>query len=134
MSWTGPKETFLEACLSRGDRRLSQVIHEAWKKGAKFDAWQEQYRFEVWEAAFAGTGLDPAFYSHRERSVDETLPWSHINTGVRPAYLANQYQASLEGRIQPDCRLECASCGILPAFNPERKDHPGILWKCPEVR
>jgi len=134
MTWTGPRETFLEASLSRGDRRISQVIYSAWQNGAKFDAWQDHYRYETWLEAFADCDLDPVFYSHRERSIDETLPWSHISTGVRPSYLVNQYQASLEARIQPDCRLECLACGILPAYNPIRKDHPGILWKCPEVR
>ncbi len=34
VSWNNPHETLLEASLSRGDRRLSAVIYEAWQKGA----------------------------------------------------------------------------------------------------
>ncbi|MGD0708968.1 MAG: B12-binding domain-containing radical SAM protein, partial [Anaerolineaceae bacterium] len=40
LNWTDPKETMLEAWLSRGDRRMGSVILRAWQLGAKFDAWQ----------------------------------------------------------------------------------------------
>ena len=41
LSWTKPEDSLLEAWLSRGDRRMSEVIYSAWKNGAKFDAWDE---------------------------------------------------------------------------------------------
>ncbi len=52
LTWSNPKETLLEAALSRGDRRLGSVIETAWHKGARFDAWQDQYHFESWMEAF----------------------------------------------------------------------------------
>ena len=39
--FTFPADSFLEAVLSRGDRRVGEVIHAAWERGAKFDAWGE---------------------------------------------------------------------------------------------
>ncbi|HEX2981134.1 MAG TPA: TIGR03960 family B12-binding radical SAM protein, partial [Anaerolineaceae bacterium] len=78
LTWSDPRDTELEACLSRGDRRLAEVVYRAWQLGAKFDAWQDQYRYDIWMQAFGDAGIDPAFYSHREREIDEVFPWEHI--------------------------------------------------------
>ncbi|MCJ7706409.1 MAG: hypothetical protein MUO38_02205 [Anaerolineales bacterium] len=124
----------LEAWLSRGDRRLGRVILEAWQRGARFDAWQEHFRFDAWQEAFTAAGLEPSFYTHRERPIDEILPWDHIQAGVRKAFLSEDYLWSLEGRTRLDCRERCYACGILPRFASLRRAHPGEAWQCPEVR
>lgn len=134
LSWSEPNETLLEAFLSRGDRRISEVIYTAWQNGAKFDAWGEQMKFEVWMQAFEQHGLDPAFYTHRQRRVDEIFPWEHISTAVRKNYLFQDFRMSLEGQIRVDCRQNCYACGILPTFSKLRREHPGQGWKCPEVK
>lgn len=133
-SWTDPDETLLEAFLSRGDRRLADVIYTAWKNGAKFDAWGEQMKFDVWMQAFQEHGLDPAFYTHRQRRADEIFPWEHISAAVRKNYLFQDFRMSLEGHIRVDCRQNCYACGILPTFTNLRREHPGPGWKCPEVK
>ena len=104
LNWTDPKDSLLEAWLSRGDRRMAQIIYLAWKKGARFDAWQDQDNFAVWQEAFTEAGLDPAFYSHRTRSLDEVFPWDHIHSGVTKRFLAEDYRWSLEGKTRKDCR------------------------------
>jgi radical SAM family uncharacterized protein len=131
LTWNEPEDTLLEAWLSRGDRRLSEVIYRAWQKGAKFDAWQDQYRYPIWQEAFAESGIDPAFYSHRPRLLNEILPWDHISTGVRKAYLAQDYNLSLQGKLRDDCRNLCSACGILPLMSELRLNTPGAAWKCP---
>jgi len=134
LNWTDPKETMLEAWLSRGDRRMGEVILRAFRHGAKFDAWQDQNHMDAWYAAFEETGLDPAFYTHRHRSLDEVLPWDHISTAVRKSYLVQEYRNSLTQTLRPDCREQCFACGILPTFADMRRAYPGERWKCPEVR
>lgn len=134
LTWTEPNETLLEAWLSRGDRRLAEVIYTAWRNGAKFDAWQDQLRYQTWLEAFAAHGLDPAFYTHRPRRMDEVFPWDHLSIGVRKQYLFDDFRRSLEGEIRIDCRKQCYACGILPTFAEERRQHPGNAWKCPEVK
>ena len=57
---------------------MSQVIENAWRLGARFDAWQEHYRYDLWLEAFTQAGLDPDFYSHRQRGLDEILPWEVV--------------------------------------------------------
>lgn len=131
MTWNDPRASLLEAWLSRGDRRIAPVIERAWRKGARFDAWGDQFRFEHWESAFAECGLDPDFYSFRERDLDEVLPWDHINVGVRKSFLQEDYRLSLSGGVRPDCRDQCYACGILTAFSELRLAQPGGGWKCP---
>jgi radical SAM family uncharacterized protein len=134
LSWTDPKVTLLEAWLSRGDRRLADVVFRAWQNGAKFDAWQDQFKFDAWTNAFAFYQIEPSFYSHRNRYTDEIFPWDHINTGVRKKYLLQDFQLSLEPQIRSDCRNQCFACGILPIYADLRRENPGKTWSCPEVK
>ncbi len=134
LTLTHAEDTFLEAFLSRGDRKLSDVIYTAWKNGAKFDAWNENYRYDLWLAAFKEHGLDPDFYTHRQRRVDEVFPWDHITAAVKKSYLFQDYRQSLEGITRIDCRQHCFACGILPTFTQARRENPGDYWKCPKVK
>jgi hypothetical protein len=113
---------------------MAEVIYEAWKRGAIFDAWQDRFNYNAWIEAFAAAGLDPTFYTHRQRLPQELFPWDHIHTGVRKKYLLQDYQWSQENRLRPDCREQCFGCGILPLFVEARRQNPGDGWKCPEVR
>jgi radical SAM family uncharacterized protein len=133
LNWTDGKETMLEAWLARGDRRLSEVIYRAWQKGATFDAWQDKQNYTLWEEAFDEIGIDPAFYTHRHRYIDEVFPWDHISAAVKKSFLVQDYQWSQENKLRIDCREQCFACGILPHFAQLRRENPGEGWKCPEV-
>jgi len=113
LSWRDPEVSLLEAALSRGDRRLGKVIYDAWKSGSTFDAWDERLNYQNWLDAFAKNGLEPAFYAQRERSLDETLPWAHIDPGVTTEFLKREYQRALKGTETPDCHYNsCNACGL----------------------
>ena len=134
LSLTRAEDSFLEAWLSRGDRRMAEVVYSAWKNGSKFDAWGEGQRYDAWMQAFAEHGLDPNFYTHRQRRTDEVFPWEHITAAVRKNFLFQDFRASLEGEVRVDCRLNCFACGILPTFANMRRENPGDVWKCPDVK
>jgi len=134
LSLTDAEDSFLEAWLSRGDRRMSEVLYSAWKNGSKFDAWQEGKKYDAWMEAFEEQGLDPIFYTHRQRRTDEVFPWEHITAAVRKNFLFQDFRMSLEGEIRVDCRLNCFACGILPTFAGMRRENPGEGWKCPDVK
>lgn len=134
LNWNTPETTMLEAWLSRGDRRLAQVIYQVWRSGGRFDAWEEHFRYDLWLQAFEKLGLDPSFYTHRPRPLDEVFPWDHISTSVRKRFLAEDYLWSQQGKTRPDCRERCFACGILPTFADLRRAHPGDAWQCPEVK
>ena len=134
LNWNKPEETHFESWFSRGDRRLGEVLQKAWEKGAKFDAWQEHFSYDRWKEAFQETGFDPEFYSTRKRSTEEVFPWDHIENGVKKSFLLQEYLWSQEGKLRPDCREDCFSCGILPTYNDLRSQNPGSVWLCPEVK
>jgi radical SAM family uncharacterized protein len=134
LSLTKAEDSFLEAWLSRGDRRMAEVVYSAWRNGSKFDAWGEGQRYDAWMQAFEEHGLDPLFYTHRQRRTDEVFPWEHITAAVRKNFLFQDFRASLEGEIRVDCRLNCFACGILPTFANMRRENPGDVWKCPDVK
>jgi len=113
LSWRDPEVSLLEAALSRGDRRLGKVIHDAWKSGSTFDAWDERFNYQNWLNAFKKSGLEPAVYGQRERSLDEALPWAHIDPGVTIEFLKKEYQRALKGEETPDCHYNaCNACGL----------------------
>jgi radical SAM family uncharacterized protein len=112
-SWQDPSTSILESMLSRGDRRLGQVIYRAWKAGSKFDAWHEHFNISNWLQAIESCELDISFYTSRERPLDELLPWQHIDIGVSPVFLKNEYHNMEREEVTADCRNgTCHACGL----------------------
>ena len=102
----------LEAVFARGDRRVGKVLAKAHELGCRFNGWTEHFRPELWEQAFEETGVDPAFYSYRERSYDEILPWDIIDPLISKDFLIRENEKARAAQVTPDCRQGCAGCGI----------------------
>lgn len=103
--------SLLEAVFARGDRKTCKVLLKAWEMGCKFDSWGEHFKFDVWMKAFEECGVDPYFYATRRRDYDELLPWDHIDIGVSKKYFISESQKASEGKITPNCRVNCGGCG-----------------------
>ena len=110
-NWHEPDVTTLEGFLARGDRRASEVILKAYEKGALYDAWSESFHYDIWKEAFAETGIDIEFYTLRERSTDEILPWDFIDAGVTKEFLIREWKQAKGEVVTPNCRQKCAGCG-----------------------
>lgn len=110
-NWHDPDTSYIEAVLARGDRRLGAAIEQVWRTGGRLDSWEECFSFDRWISAIKAVGLDPDFYTVRERTKDELLPWSVTSVGVRPEYLWRERERAYEGVITPDCRANCTGCG-----------------------
>ncbi|MBW1785801.1 MAG: TIGR03960 family B12-binding radical SAM protein [Deltaproteobacteria bacterium] len=112
VKWNQPEISWLEGIFARGDRRLSNVIVTAWKRGARFDAWGERFHLETWMEAFGRSGIDPDRDFMRQRTPEETLPWDHIQTGVSKQFLRTEWERAKNGQFTPDCRETCLECGV----------------------
>lgn len=110
IGWNDPRMSFLEGVFARGDRRLSQVIYNAYKLGCKFDSWDDQFDFEKWLQAFEQAGSDPAFYANRKRSFDEVFPWDHMDYGIPKKFFEKENKKAYEGVTTPNCREKCNGC------------------------
>ena len=112
-NWHEPDVTVLEGFLARGDRRCSKVILKAYEKGALYDAWSESFHYDIWKEAFKETGVDIEFYTLRERSTDEILPWDFIDAGVTKKFLIREWEQAKAETVTPNCRQICSGCGVL---------------------
>ncbi len=125
--WGRTDQARLEAVLARGDRRLSRVVENAWRRGAVLDGWDEHFSWNTWMAAFESESLDPGWYTERERSGDEPFPWDHLSSGVSRQYLLKEYRLGLAGEVSDDCRSAgCLSCGVC---TPEQMENIPALRK-----
>lgn len=112
LTWVEPAEAALEALLSRGDRRLSQVIARAHDLGAVFDGWGEWLNLAAWEQALEEFGLSWEA-ELGPRDLGATLPWDIIDPLVRKGYLKAERRRALLEAATPDCRWgDCMRCGV----------------------
>ncbi|HLV64493.1 MAG TPA: TIGR03960 family B12-binding radical SAM protein [Polyangiaceae bacterium] len=122
----------LEGILARGDRRLADVIEDAYAAGARFDSWEDQLRLDVWRAALERHAI-PVERFLGTIPVGARLPWDHFDIGLEAGFLEREYRKALAGRLSPPCgkvagtfvhptnvadaraetrRLVCYDCGI----------------------
>lgn len=112
-NWHEADVTVLEGVMARGDRKVAAVIEEAYKNGALYDSWSESFKNDVWMKAFETCGVDPEFYTLRERSLDEVFPWDFIDAGVSKEFLQREWNQALHETVTPNCRQKCSACGAL---------------------
>jgi len=110
-NWHEPDVSYLEAVLSRGDRRIADVLEHMVLRGGRLDAWSEYFDNQRWMDALAACNVDPDYYATRDWGEDEILPWDIIDVGVRKQYLLRERHRAIEGVTTPDCRTQCGGCG-----------------------
>jgi hypothetical protein len=124
--------SMIEGLLSRGDRRVGQVILAAWRDGARFDGWGEYFSYDRWvaagEAGLASTPVDLAWYTTRERGYGEVLPWDHLDSGLDRDWLWEDWRSAVEpdgaGEVE-DCRwTPCYECGVCSSMGTEIQTGP----------
>ena len=130
--WQNPEVSMLEGLFARGDRRLSGLLVDAYKKGCKFDGWGDRFQYALWEKAFSDQGLDVDCYTTRARDVTDRLPWDHIDIGVTKEFLKLEWEKAKRGEHTPDCRSgDCNTCGVCdfetiePKVFEAGKEEPG---------
>ncbi len=112
LKWGDPRQSYLEGVMSRGDRRLAEVIERAWRLGARLDAWNEHFRLDTWRQAAQEGGIELDQYL-RERERHEPLPWQHLDCGVAAEFIEAEAERALEELYTPDCRNHgCQKCGL----------------------
>lgn len=121
-NWHDPQTSYIEATLSRGDRRMGKVIENVWRSGGRLEAWTDYFSFDRWMQAFDNAGVDPTFYAHRERCKDEVMPWDVVDVGVRKEHLWHEKEQCYRSELSPDCRKQCSACGAAKLLKGGRCD------------
>jgi len=149
LKWHEASVSWVEGILSRGDRRLGDVIEHAWRAGARFDGWEECFDFGLWQAALQAHHVDVESYLGT-RPTDARLPWDHLDVGLAPGFLSWEYRRALKDRISPPCgkpnktllhpstieaaiadqrKLVCYDCGIACDLTEMRSERLVFLKK-----
>ena len=121
-NWHDAETSLIEAVLSRGDRKVADVIESVWRDGGRLEAWSDFFSFERWIDAFQAHHLEPAFYATRERDGKEILPWDMINVGVTKRHLLREREMAYVAALSPDCRKQCSACGAAVLLEGEKCD------------
>ena len=104
--------SLLEGILTRGDRRVSPALYEAWKRGARMDGWKECFNAKLWWDTFRDLNIDVGFYSQRTRPISERLPWDHVNVKKGRAYLEKEQDRSMiQLKVMAEAVNEGPGCG-----------------------
>ena len=135
LKWQDPRMSILEGVWARGDRALAPLLVKAFELGCRLDGWSDLFNFSLWEQAFEATGIDPVFYTSRQRTPNEPLPWDHIDSGIKKEFFESECQKAQEMALTPDCRESaCTGCGIcnfktiapvVQKQNTEKEGHTG---------
>ena len=78
-----PKRAYVQALLSRGDRRTADILEKVHLLGGN------------WSRALKESPLDPDFFVYRQRDRDEIFPWDFIETGLNRERLWKEYRRAL---------------------------------------
>lgn len=144
------KISHLEGIVSRGDRRVAQMIYLAWEKGCRFDGWNETFKHDLWIEAMNEAGIESE-YMLGTIPAEGRLPWDHIDVGLEDKFLKREWIKATKNRISPPCgkvagmivhhtnlealektfdidkkKLVCYHCGVacdLKGMVEERKDY-----------
>jgi len=96
-----PKWAYIQALLSRGDRRTARLLVGALGNEGN------------WAKTLKESILNPDFYVYRRRPRDEILPWDFIDNGIEKSFLLSEYQNALREKRTPPCDPEtCHRCGV----------------------
>jgi radical SAM family uncharacterized protein len=87
--------SILESAVGRGDRRMGDVIEQAWRNGARFDLWDECFDYALWQRAFEKFGMDVESAAQRQFGRDEILPWEHLG-GPEKKYLLDHLDDAMK--------------------------------------
>ena len=120
VSYRAPEMARVETLISRGDRRLGEVILRVFREGARFEGWSDSFDYRRWTDAMAAEGLPWELFTDDIQS-DQPLPWDIIRTGISPQYMLKEWSKSQRGQTTDDCRVKCSRCGLECPPPPRRK-------------
>ncbi len=113
VKWQDPRVSMIEGIWARGDRKLNQVLINAWKKGCRFDGWTEFFNYERWVSVFRESGINTVDYTGGRKNTQPPLAWDHIHIGVDRSFLLDERALATQGKITGDCRTgSCSACGV----------------------
>ncbi len=124
----------LEAIVGRGDRRVADLVEEAWRRGARFDSWDDQLDWEAWRGALESWEASHGVQRHLfldTLPLDARLPWDHIHVGLKEGFLEGEYRRALSGRLSAPCgKPGGQQVHHTNVQDAEADQRPLVCWHC----
>ncbi len=121
IKWQQPEISQIEGMFARGDRRLTRLLVRAFENGCRLDGWSDHFSYARWIESARETGIDPDFYTARQRDIGEPLPWDHMDCRIHKGFFMEEWSRAMEATLTPDCKNgACHQCGICDF----KKIHP----------
>jgi radical SAM family uncharacterized protein len=106
-----PCMSFVEGVLSRGDRRIGELVYEVYKQNERFSSWDEMFDCTRWMTAMERLNIDAGRYNGFDES--QRLPWEFVQFGVDKKYLHRENNKARDREVTERCSDEsCAGCGV----------------------
>lgn len=113
LNLTDPQISLLESVISRGDRRVGDIIHDAWRAGCTFDAWDEKFQPSVWHETARKHGATLEELACTAREVGSEQPWEVIHIGLHNWWLIKEWEKAMAVLQTPPCTENlCHACGV----------------------
>ncbi len=124
LRYHSPFASELEGIITRGDKRVGDLVEAAYHRGARFDAWDERLDRELWKSVFKESGWDPGAEFCKAIEPDEPLVWDSIQLGVTKEALKKELRRSENGETSPSCGVDCYRCGVCGKDHNVRVNDP----------
>ncbi len=96
-----PKWAYVQSLFSMGDRRVGSMLLLSHEHNGD------------WSRAFRFSEINPDFFVHRPKGLDEILPWDFIDHGIHKEFLIKEYKLALKEQESDVCHVgECDRCGV----------------------
>ena len=107
-----PRMSTIEGVLSRGDRRIGDLVEAVYQAGERFSSWDELFNYDLWMSELSRLGIDKELYlAPREKRA--VLPWHFVDCGVKGDFLRKELERAREGIVTENCLFGvCSQCGV----------------------
>jgi radical SAM superfamily enzyme YgiQ (UPF0313 family) len=96
-----PRWAYIQSLFSMGDRRVGSMLMLSHEHEGD------------WSRAFRFSEINPDFFVHRPKGLDEILPWDFIDHGIHKEFLIKEYKLALKEQESDVCHVgECDRCGV----------------------
>ena len=132
LNYHSKKVSQLEACFSRGDSSLCELVYKMYKNGQYLISWEENIDYELINEL---SGFKLSELATKKYSLNEKLPWDFISCGINENWFKEQYKLAveLEQNIKP-CESGCINCGVCSNLKVKKQLAQKLQYKSKKTK
>ncbi len=137
-NFTNGPISMMEAVISRGDRKIGDLIHNVFKRGCTFDAWDEHFKPQIWAEEAQKLNISLEDEAGRDREVGKRQAWDIVHVGLADWWLKKEWEKAVAVQETAPCTENtCHACGVCTELDTEHHlaaPKPEVMKKNPFVK